>query len=217
MIIKWTPSPNFTVGRKGKKIIAIVDHITAGFMPGCLNWLCNPKAQASAHYLVTRDGRIFQLVKDENTAWHAGMVNRPYWQLYDGTNPNYYTIGIEHEGFPNKDLTEAQYQASLSLHRLLIQRYDIPIDNEHIVGHYRIDSVRKANCPGPKFPWDRLFNDLRKGDEENVVRIKILFEGKELDGFIKDGKAYVEVRKLCEALGLKVYWNDKKKQVEVSK
>jgi N-acetyl-anhydromuramyl-L-alanine amidase AmpD len=215
--IKWTPSPNFTAGRKGKKIIAIVDHVTAGYMPGCLNWLCNPKAQASAHYLVTKDGRIFQLVKDENTAWHAGMVNRPCWQLYDGTNPNYYTIGIEHEGFPNEDLTEAQYQASLSLHRLLVQRYEIPIDEEHIIGHYRIDSVRKANCPGPKFPWDRLFNDLRKGDEENVVRIKILFEGKELDGFIKDGKAYVEVRKLCEALGLKVYWNDKKKQVEVSK
>ncbi|MCF6097104.1 N-acetylmuramoyl-L-alanine amidase [Thermovorax subterraneus] len=216
MDIKWTPSPNFTKGRNGKKIIAIVDHITAGYMPGCLNWLCNPRAKASAHYLVTRDGSIYQLVKDENTAWHAGNVKKPSWKLYDGSNPNYYTIGIEHEGFPHEGLTEAQYQASLMLHRFLVKRFEIPIDEEHIIGHHKIDGVRKANCPGPKFPWDRLFNDLGKG-EEDVVRIKVLFDGREMDGFIKDGKAYVEVRKLCEALGLKVYWNEKEKKVEVSR
>lgn len=216
MAIEWRPSPNYTSGRKGKKIIAIVNHITAGLMPGCLNWLCNPKAKASAHYLVTRDGKIFQLVKDEDTAWHAGIVNKPSWKLYDGTNPNYYTIGIEHEGFPNEELTEAQYQATLWLHKQLIQKYNIPVDSEHIIGHYRIDSVRKANCPGPKFPWDRLFSDLQ-GDEEKVDKTKVVFNGKELEGFIKDGKTYVEVRKLCEMLGLKVIWNAQKRIVEVSK
>lgn len=216
MVIEWKPSPNFTAGRRGKKIIAIVNHITAGLMPGCLNWLCNPGAKASAHYLVTRDGKIFQLVKDEDTAWHAGIVNKPSWKLYDGTNPNYYTIGIEHEGWPNEPLTEAQYQATLWLHKQLIQKYNIPVDSEHIIGHYRIDSVQRANCPGPKFPWDRLFKDL-KGDEEKVDKTKVIFGDKELEGFIKDGKTYVEVRKLCEMLGLKVTWNAQKGIVEVSK
>lgn len=214
MKIEWVGTKNFTPGRKGKKIIAIVNHITAGLMPGCLSWLQNPKAQASAHYLITRDGRILQLVKDEDTAWHAGIVNKPNWKLYDGTNPNRYTLGIEHEGFPNEPLTEAQYEATLWLHRQLIAKYQLPIDTDHIIGHYRIDSVRRSNCPGPKFPWDRLFSDL-KGEDEDVTKTKILFEGKELDGFIKENKTYVEVRKLCEALGLKVVWNPNTKTVEV--
>lgn len=214
--IEWVGTKNFTEGRKGKKIIAIVNHITAGLMPGCLSWLQNPNAQASAHYLVTRDGRILQLVKDEDTAWHAGAVNKPSWKLYDGTNPNRYTIGIEHEGFSHESLTEAQYQATLWLHRQLIQKYNIPVDSDHIIGHYQIDSVRKANCPGPKFPWDRLFADLKR-EGENAIKTKVFFEGQELNGFIKNGTTYVEVRKLCEALGLKVVWDAKTKTVEVRK
>lgn len=162
--IEWAASPNFKPGRNGRKPIAIVDHITAGLMPGCLSWMRNPKSKASAHYLVCRDGRIFQMVKDEDTAYHAGAVNKPNWPLYNGTNPNYYTIGIEHEGQPFEPLTDAQYQATLWLHKMLCAKWGIPITNNSIIGHYRIDSVNRPNCPGPKFPWTRLFNDLKGVD-----------------------------------------------------
>ncbi|HHY28799.1 MAG TPA: N-acetylmuramoyl-L-alanine amidase [Desulfitobacterium dehalogenans] len=164
--IEWVGTPNFRSGRNGRKPLAIVDHITAGYYPGCLSWMQNPQSQASAHYLVLKDGRILQLVKDENTAWHAGIVNRPDWSLYDGTNPNYYTIGIEHEGMPGDGLTEAQYQSTLWLHKQLIAKYPaITADDQHIIGHYRIDSINRPNCPGPKFPWSKLFADL-KGESE---------------------------------------------------
>lgn len=154
-------SPNFSVGRNGRVPIAIVNHITAGLMPGCLNWLCDPQSQASAHYLVTRLGEIYQMVNDEDTAWHCGIVNHPSWPLYDGTNPNRYTLGIEHEGQPEEPLTDKQYQSSLGLHKLLIAKWGIPITADNIIGHYRIDSVNRPNCPGPAFPWNRLFNDLK--------------------------------------------------------
>ncbi len=173
MNIIWNPSPNFSEGRKkyaGQKesILAIVNHKTAGKFPGCLSWLCNPAAEASAHYLITRAGEIYQLVRDDNTAWHAGIVNRPNWALYSsiGFNPNRWTIGIEHEDYDGDGelgLTEVQYRASLWLHQQLVARYGIPIDTEHIVGHYRVDSVNRPNCPGPDFPWARLFNDLQGG------------------------------------------------------
>jgi hypothetical protein len=153
----WAPSPNFHISTRKK--IAIVYHITAGLFPGCLNWLRNPVSQASVQYLVCRTGAIYQLVKEANEAWHAGEVNRPSWALYDGSNPNYYCLGIEHEGFDGT-LTEAQYQSSLALTRELISKYGIPADNNHLIGHYRIDSVRRPNCPGPRFPWARLFADL---------------------------------------------------------
>ncbi len=160
MNIEWVGTSNFWSGRNGRKIIAIVDHIAAGYMPGCLDWLKNPQSKSSAHYLVARTGKVYQLVREADTAWHAGVVNKPNWALCDGTNPNRYTLGIEHEGFPADGLTEAQYQATLQLHKELIAKYSIPIDADHIVGHYRIDSVDRANCPGPRFPWDRLFADL---------------------------------------------------------
>lgn len=167
MKIQWSASPNFS-SRKGRTPIAIVDHITAGLMPGTLSWMKNPQAQASAHYLVAKAGETFQLVKDEDAAWHAGAVANPDWSLYDGTNPNRYTLGIEHECISGGELTEAQYQATLWLHRQLIAKWGIPIDQDHIIGHYRIDSVNRPNCPGPDFPWERLFVDL-KGEEDMAI------------------------------------------------
>jgi len=57
----------------------------------------------------------------------------------------------------------------------------------------------------------------KQGSDADMTKTKVLFEGKELEGFIIDGKAYAEVRKLCEMLGLKVTWNAQKGIVEVSK
>jgi len=136
--------------------------------------MCNQKAQASAHYLVTKLGDIYQLVKDEDSSWHAGFANKPNWKLYDGSNPNYYTIGIEHECLSGGDLTEAQYQASLWLHKHLVKKHNISVDNNHIIGHFNIDSVNRPNCPGPKFPWTRLFSDLKGSEEVPEWKQKIM-------------------------------------------
>lgn len=186
MEIEWAASPNFSKGRNGKKIIAIVNHITAGAFPGCLSWMRNPQAKASAHYLITRQGKIYQMVRDEDTSWHAGMVNKPNWSLYDGTNPNRYTIGIEHECLSGGLLTEAQYKATVELHKMLIAKYNIPIDKDHIIGHYRIDSVNRPNCPGPSFPWGRLFSDLKGGEVVPDWKQKIVDRAHSLGLFDKN-------------------------------
>jgi len=164
-IEEWSPSPNFG-SRNGRSIIAIVDHTTSGTAESALSWFQNPASKVSAHYLITRSGRIIQLVKEGSAAYHAGIANKPNWSLYDGTNCNRYTLGIEHEGYDGS-LTEEQYQATLFLHKELTTKYSIPIDSEHIIGHYRIDSVDRPDCPGPWFPWERLFNGLR--GVENVA------------------------------------------------
>ena len=170
MEIQWHPSPNFTVGRGNRNIIGIINHITAGLYPGCLNWMCNITASASAHYLVTKSGEIFQMVKEADTAWHAGIVLNPTWKLYDGTNPNRYTLGIEHECVSGGELTEAQYESTLELHKQLCEKYSIPIDRLHIIGHYETDSVNRKNDPGDKFPWQRLMNDLNKYFQKEEVQ-----------------------------------------------
>jgi N-acetylmuramoyl-L-alanine amidase len=199
-------SPNFTKGRGGRKIIAIVDHITAGSFPGCLTWMLSSSSKASAHYLVTRAGNIYQLVQDEDTAWANGEANNPSWYLYDGTNPNRYTLSIEHEGFDGK-LTEEQYQATLWLHRYLIGKHGLPVDADHIIGHYRIDSVDRPNCPGPNFPWDRLMADL--------LGVRIVVGGKMIYGKFIDGTTYAPVRALVDALNRTVEWDGETRTVTV--
>lgn len=207
--IEWISSPNHYNGRKGYKPEAIVNHITAGYMNGCLSWMTSVASQASSNYLVTRDGRIIQMVKDEDGAWANGGINKPNWSLLkSGTNPNYYTISIEHEGFPDDGLTEIQYQATLWLHKYLIGKWDIPADKEHIIGHYKIDSVSRSRCPGKLFPWDRLFDDL-------ISKPKIKVNDKVIEGVLIDGRTYAPVREFGELLGFPVVYNPETKEVTV--
>ena len=181
-------SPNHFNGRNGWKPDMIVCHITEGGYAGAVSWLCNPQAQASSHFVVAADGRIAQLVDLTNGSWCNGNSTDPNSRLYyknslnsivrsRATNANYYTYSIEHEGYSYKDrygaLTEAQYQATLWLCKYIISEtkrlygIDIPIDREHIIGHYEIDPVGKPNCPAPNkganFPFDRLIADLKAG------------------------------------------------------
>jgi len=66
-------------------------HYTAGRgFQQSINWLCNPKAKASAHVVIGRDGEVAQLVVFNRRAWHAG---KSAWAGLVGMN--HYSIGIE--------------------------------------------------------------------------------------------------------------------------
>lgn len=68
----WRPSPNKS-SRGGAKATTLVWHYTAGKTGrGAIDWLCNPDAKASAHFVIDRDGTITQLVSCADAAWHAG-------------------------------------------------------------------------------------------------------------------------------------------------
>lgn len=168
--IKWIGSPNFSAKSKKLKTVAIVNHIMSGSLTGTDSWFANPASKVSSHFGVGKNGEIHQYVDLKNPAWANGGVNKPDWSLYSGLNPNNYTVSIEHEGESGDVMPEAQYQATLALHRWLIGELGIPVTMDNIIGHYRIDPVNKANCPGSGFPWDRLFKDLEGGnDVEKVV------------------------------------------------
>lgn len=165
--IVWIGSPNFVAGRSGFRPVAIVDHIMEGTLAGSDSWFRNPAAQVSAHFGIGRDGTIHQYVRGEDTAWANGRLNQPDtaidWiadAVRRGINPNVLTVSIEHEGKSGDAVPERQYQASLALHRYLLDEYAIAADAHHIIGHNRIDAVDRARCPGAGFPWVRLFRDL---------------------------------------------------------
>lgn len=104
MNVQWIGAAreNFRKGRPAGFVPqAIVVHIIVGSLGSADSHFNDPQATVSAHYGVGKDGRIHQYVEEADTAYHAGIVVRPSWSLIKpGVNPNFYTIGIEHEGQP---------------------------------------------------------------------------------------------------------------------
>lgn len=176
-------SPNKYNGRNGWKPDMIVCHITEGSYAGAISWLCNPASKASAHFVVAKDGRITQLVELTDSSWCNGTSTDPNSKVYHGkstlkkvkarkTNANYYTVTIEHEGIwaqGKGKLTDAQLAATIELMKHIraevkrIYGIDIPVDREHIVGHYQVNPVTKPNCPGSAFQWDAVIAALKGG------------------------------------------------------
>jgi N-acetylmuramoyl-L-alanine amidase len=174
-------SPNFgyppgTHGRNGKRVVAIVDHITAGPLKQSLDWLTNPASNASSNWVIARVGDIYRLVPPKDPAWANGIdfEDKEYsdyqsdlsiWWIRecwrDQESPNEISHSIEHEAVVGQALTEPQHQASLWLHRWLCQEDDIIIDDRHIVGHSKIDAVNRALDPGVAI-MERLLADLRQ-------------------------------------------------------
>jgi len=160
MNITSVESPNFTEGRRTYRPEAIVIHIMEGTIKGTDSWFQSALSQVSAHYGVGQKGEVHQYVNEADTAWHAGRVHDPTWPLIkkstDGMyiNPNYYTIGIEHEGNDTSEWTDAMYSSSAALIRDICQRWSIPADRLHIIGHHEIYSLK--NCPGFRVDMDKL-------------------------------------------------------------
>ena len=85
-------SPNHdNKARSSKSITLIIIHYTGMQSEReSIKRLINPRSKVSCHYLVNRKGKIFNLVKDQNVAWHAG---KSIWKKYKNLNKN--SIGIE--------------------------------------------------------------------------------------------------------------------------
>ena len=91
--IPYVQSPNHS--RRPCTPTAVVLHYTGGGdATGTLSWLTSTMARASAHFLVGRDGRTWQMVDLDRAAWHAGKSE---WQ-HEGKrrdDVNDFSIGIE--------------------------------------------------------------------------------------------------------------------------
>jgi len=186
-------SPNYSAGRTLDPQFIVV-HYTAGTSAaGSISWLCNKDANASAHFVIGRDGAITQLVRTDKIAWHAGKSS---WN--DKNYLNSYSIGIEIDNagrlqkkgddwcawtgkkIPNDEVvlathknessesawhayTEVQLQALISLTSTLVDKFGC----SEILGHDDIAPMRKSD-PGPAFPMDS-FSSVVLGRSEDPL------------------------------------------------
>lgn len=106
----------------------------------------------SAHYIVGRDGKIYQLMPDNMFARHTIGLN-------------YMAIGIENVGSKEKPLTEAQVKANADLIKHLVKKYDI----EYLIGHFEYGIFRNTPL------WKEMDKNYFTGkvDPEKKFMIKV--------------------------------------------
>jgi N-acetyl-anhydromuramyl-L-alanine amidase AmpD len=144
--------------KDGLDIRYIIIHDTEGSYTSAINTF-QGQSYVSAHYLIrSADGKIAEMVRPGNVAWQAGN-----WYI------NMHSIGIEHEGFAVEGATwfsEPMYHASAKLVKYLANRYHIPLDREHIIGHDHVPGLSPAAQgnmhwdPATFWDWGHFFDIL---------------------------------------------------------
>lgn len=105
------------------------------------------------HFVIDREGEVFQLIDTAYIAYHAGEGQMP-----DGReNINAFSIGVELMNTREDKYTSEQYQSLNELTVFLEEKYDI----QNIIGHQDIAPERKTD------PWN--FN-WEKLESENKTR-----------------------------------------------
>lgn len=146
-------SPNFGQRRGVAAPDMILLHYT-GMESGSAAeaWLCDPASEVSSHYLVHEDGRIVQMVRESDRAWHAGKSS---W--HGNVDINSCSVGIEivnpGHTFGYKAFPKRQIAAVIELCRGIAARH--AVRPERVLAHSDVAPGRKVD-PGEKFPWKTL-------------------------------------------------------------
>ncbi len=147
-------SPNCEARRDGRVVDLLLLHYTATPTNDyALELLTSPEAGVSSHYLIDGEGRVLQLVKEAERAWHAGEA---VWAGETDINSCSIGIEIQNQGaaLPRlPDYGRRQMQAVIALCRDILSRHDIP--PSRVLGHSDVAPHRKQD-PGAHFNWRLL-------------------------------------------------------------
>ena len=144
---------NYSFRKKNKTVKYLIIHYTGMIdFYSAYRKLNDLNSEVSCHYLISREGKIYNLLCPKFKGWHAGISE---WK--NVKNLNDYSIGIElenkgHEyGYTN--FTNSQYHKLKKLIKFL--KFNFYIKDEDIIFHSDIAPNRKKD-PGEKFPWKYL-------------------------------------------------------------
>ncbi|MCZ4223850.1 N-acetylmuramoyl-L-alanine amidase [Pedobacter rhodius] len=142
---QWIGSVNFGIRKPN---FVIIHHTAQDSLNQTIKTFHSTKAGTSAHYVISRDGKVVHMVNDYLRANHAGVSK---WGK--DTDLNSSSIGIELDNNGIGDVwQDAQINSLIKLLATLKKTYNIPTAN--FIGHADIAPGRKND---PKnFPWKKL-------------------------------------------------------------
>ena len=164
----WRPasSKNYSDRPPAMEIDCVVLHATAGSLAGTLAWFENPNSGVSAHYVVAKNGKVFQMVEERRKAHHAGASK------FQGREDfNRFSVGIEivNKNDGQDPYPPDQFEAMVNLVDYLVEKYGI--QRQWIVTHADVSTAGKTDPRG--FPVHELLTrvyDPATNLPENVVR-----------------------------------------------
>ncbi|WP_241778871.1 N-acetylmuramoyl-L-alanine amidase [Streptomyces sp. AcH 505] len=134
----------------GVKISEIVIHTTEGSYQAAIDTFQTPGGSSAQYVMRSSDGAVTQMVPNKDVAFGDGN----YWS-------NLHSVQIEHEGFSAQGAdwyTDAAYRETATLVKYLADRFDIPLDRQHIVGHDNVPAPSTSGIAGmhwdPGYAWD---------------------------------------------------------------
>jgi len=142
----------------------VVIHDAEGTLQEDLKTFQTTTSQVGVHYIVDTNGTVYQLVHDQDITYHSANF------LY-----NDQSIGIEHVGFDATGYTwynATQYLGSAKLVAYLLDKYNIPLDHDHIVSHGTVPAAYLKTTPnhvdpGPYWLWDYYLKLIKKAGDGN--------------------------------------------------
>ncbi|GAB3203389.1 N-acetylmuramoyl-L-alanine amidase [Pontibacter aydingkolensis] len=141
----WVGATNFNM-RKPNYVI--IHHTAQNSTAQTLKTFTTPATQVSAHYVIGRDGKVYQMLNDYLRAWHGGASR---WG--NNTDINSSSIGIELDNNGAEPFAEPQINSLIGVLEMLKKKHAIPAAN--FIGHSDIAPTRKVD-PNPTFPWKQL-------------------------------------------------------------
>lgn len=126
----------------------IIHHTAQNSTDHTLKTFTLPRTQVSSHYVIGRDGKVYQMLNDFYRGWHAGAGK---WGNSSDINSSSIGIELDNNGF--EEFSPLQINSLMELLKVLKERHKIPDAN--FIGHSDIAPSRKVD-PNPTFPWKLL-------------------------------------------------------------
>lgn len=204
------PSPAAS-GTLNKPSLIVMHYTASGGISGKgdVDFFKRAKASASAHFVVGRDGVIYQVVELDRKAWHAGQSS---WKGLSMLNGHSIGIEVDNWGWLTKradgtfraysgeqvlagNVVEAKHKNGKSPYKyweaygatqieavIILGRAlkkALPSLTE-IVGHEDIAPLRKTD-PGPAFPWQHVLSGIWGNRDEIVQMYTVSTKGSSLN------------------------------------
>lgn len=136
-------------------------------------------AGLSYHYIIDKDGQIYQFITEDRSAQHAGCGKEGRPNCISGFNSRSIGIslvscGYNHTGctvnqcYQNtlingrcfEEYTEQQIQSTINLITdITLRNPTIILSETTLIGHDAIDTTRKVD-PGPQFPYQQIIQEV---------------------------------------------------------
>lgn len=137
----WRGSPNSDLRPAGAAPSLVVLYATGADFNESVQRLRDPQSRTSLHYLVSRSGAVYQLVKESHRAWHAGDAT---WKGRAGVDDFSIAVGLVNRNDGTDPFPSAQLEQAAILVCYLMAKYRLALPDIATAG-----MIKGREAPDP--------------------------------------------------------------------